>query len=59
MGTRRVQEPSLSLVVAGGGLEVCVFSCCMCKIYDLLFEKSFLVTIFHVSNRYSISPIYR
>ena len=54
MGTRRVQELSLSLVVAGGGREVRVFSC-MCKILYLLFEKSVQVTIFHVNNRHSTS----
>ena len=52
-GDRRVQELSLSLVVAEGGLEVFFFR--MCKTRYLLFEKSINVTIFHVSNCHSIS----
>ena len=57
MVTRRVQELSLSLVVAGGGLEVRVLSF-MCKIRCLLFGKSIHVTIFHVNNHHSTSLFY-
>ena len=51
MGTRRVQKPSLLLVVTGGGLEVCY--CPVCARFGIfcLFGKSIHVTIFHVSNQ--------
>ena len=57
MGCRRGQKPSLFLVVAGGGLEVCSSPVRpICGIF--CFENPYLSRFVFLTNRYSISLSY-
>ena len=57
MGTRRVQEPSLSLVVAGGGLEMCFYPVCT-RLGILCLENLFMSRFFTLVTAIIVVPYY-